>query len=189
MLFPCYTLDITSAKEMRHFHSLLCLSLSVSILLTACDSESPVAVQSTPVFSTSELAGGQTTVFDASSHAFSIPAPNLSPAAFEKHLEGDVEFEARVCHSTRGRKSGGWDRSTTTCPVSTAIPVMDAGVHRGATKDLSHYFSDSVFQKQKIHWMESPLFLYQGSVRNSTTGQLSTQVLKVKSKLTILSRH
>ena len=53
-----------------------------------------MAVQSTPVFSTSELAGGQTTVFDASSHAFSIPAPNLSPAAFEKHLEGDVEFEA-----------------------------------------------------------------------------------------------
>ena len=79
---------------MRHFHNLLYLILSVSILLTACDSESPVAVQSTPVFSTSELAGGETTVFDASSHAFSIPAPNLSASALEKHLEGDVEFEA-----------------------------------------------------------------------------------------------
>ena len=66
----------------------------MSILLSACGSESPVAVESTPVFSTSELSGGETTVFDASSHAFSIPAPNLSPSALAKHLEGDVEFEA-----------------------------------------------------------------------------------------------
>ena len=79
---------------MKHFYSLLCLTLLVSIVLSACDSESPVAVESTPVFSTSELSGGETTVFDASSHAFSIPAPNLSAAALEKHLEGDVEFEA-----------------------------------------------------------------------------------------------
>ena len=53
-----------------------------------------MAVESTPVFSTSEFSGGETTVFDASSHAFSIPAPNLSPSALAKHLEGDVEFEA-----------------------------------------------------------------------------------------------
>ena len=79
---------------MRHFHNLLYLIFSVLILLTACDSETPVAVQSTPVFLTSELSGGETTVFDASSHAFSIPAPNLSASALEKHLEGDVEFEA-----------------------------------------------------------------------------------------------
>ena len=85
---------IAIAKAMKHFHSLLSLILLISILLSACDSESPVVVESTPVFSTSELSGGETTVFDASSHAFSTPAPNLSPAAFEKHLEGDVEFEA-----------------------------------------------------------------------------------------------
>ena len=53
-----------------------------------------MAVESTPIFSTSEFSGGETTVFDASSHAFSIPAPNLSDAALAKHLEGDVEFEA-----------------------------------------------------------------------------------------------
>ena len=81
-------------KEMKHFHSLLSLTVLVSILLSACDSESPVAVESAPIFSTSELSGGETTIFDASSHAFSIPAPNLSAAALEKHLEGDVEFEA-----------------------------------------------------------------------------------------------
>ena len=79
---------------MKHLHSLRYLTLLVSILLSACDSESPVAVESTPVFSTSEFSGGETTVFDASSHAFSIPAPNLSTAALAKHLEGDVEFEA-----------------------------------------------------------------------------------------------
>ena len=79
---------------MKHFYSLLYLSFLVSILLSACDSESPVAVESTPIFSTSEFSGGETTVFDASSHAFSIPAPNLSDASLAKHLEGDVEFEA-----------------------------------------------------------------------------------------------
>ena len=82
------------AKGLKHFYSLLSPIFWVSVLLIACDSESPVAVESTPVFSTSEFSGGETTVFDASSHAFSTPAPNLSPAAFEKHLEGDVEFEA-----------------------------------------------------------------------------------------------
>lgn len=79
---------------MKHFYSLLYLTLLVSILLSACESKSPVAVESTPVFSTSEFSGGETTVFDASSHAFSIPAPNLSASALAKHLEGDVEFEA-----------------------------------------------------------------------------------------------
>lgn len=79
---------------MKPFFSLLLLTLLMSILLSACDSESPVAVESTPVFATSEFSGGETTVFDASSHAFSTPAPNLSEAAFQKHLEGDVEFEA-----------------------------------------------------------------------------------------------
>ena len=79
---------------MKSFFSLLPLILLMSILLSACDSESPVAVESTPVFVTSEFSGGETTVFDESSHAFSTPAPNLSASAFEKHLEGDVEFEA-----------------------------------------------------------------------------------------------
>lgn len=47
-----------------------------------------------PVSSTGALSGGETTVFDASSHAFSIPAPNLSSDALDRHLKGDVEFEA-----------------------------------------------------------------------------------------------
>lgn len=80
-------------KGLKQFYSLLSPIFLVSVLLMACDSEAPIAVESTPVFSTSEFSGGETTVFDASSHAFSTPAPNLSPTAFEKHLAGDREFE------------------------------------------------------------------------------------------------
>ena len=81
-------------KAVKHLYSLLSVILLISVLLIACDAESPMAVKSTPTFSTSKLSGGETTVFDASSHAFSTPAPNLSPSAFEKHLDGDREFEA-----------------------------------------------------------------------------------------------
>lgn len=81
-------------KEMKYLQSLLSLTPIVLLLLSGCDSESPIAVDSMPVLSTGALAGGETTVFDESSHAFSVPAPNLSEAAFAKHLEGDVEFEA-----------------------------------------------------------------------------------------------
>ncbi|MDE0427280.1 MAG: c-type cytochrome [Candidatus Poribacteria bacterium] len=79
---------------MKHFQSLTFLIFFLAVLLSACDTESPVAVESIPISSTSEFSGGETTIFDASSHAFSIPAPNLSPTAFEKHLDGDREFEA-----------------------------------------------------------------------------------------------
>ena len=40
------------------------------------------------------LSGGETTVFDATSHAFSTPAPNLSAEGLAEHLAGDREFEA-----------------------------------------------------------------------------------------------
>ena len=65
-------------------------------LLIACNSDQPTDILEidTSKDSTSAFSGGDTTIFDASSHAFSIPAPNLSPQALEKHLAGDVEFEA-----------------------------------------------------------------------------------------------
>ena len=43
---------------------------------------------------TKALSGGETTVFDATSHAFSTPAPNLSAEGLDEHLAGDREFEA-----------------------------------------------------------------------------------------------
>ncbi len=38
--------------------------------------------------------GGATTVFDATSRAYSLPAPNLSGASLSKHIVGDLAFEA-----------------------------------------------------------------------------------------------
>ncbi len=80
---------------MKYFLIGVFLTFLVSLLI-GCNSESPTTILeiNTPLDSTGALSGGDTTIFDASSHAFSIPAPNLSAAALEKHLEGDVEFEA-----------------------------------------------------------------------------------------------
>lgn len=41
---------------------------------------------------TDHLSGGETTVFDATSHAFSLPAPNLSAASLSRHIDGDAAF-------------------------------------------------------------------------------------------------
>lgn len=76
------------------------LTFFVSILMLAilcgCNVDQPtdVSTSSTPIDSTGALSGGDTTILSESSHAFSTPAPNLSDAALEKHLDGDLEFEA-----------------------------------------------------------------------------------------------
>jgi len=38
--------------------------------------------------------GGDTTVADRTSNAYSLPAPNLAPAELDRHLAGDVGFDA-----------------------------------------------------------------------------------------------
>lgn len=75
------------------FLNIFLILLSVVI---GCNLESPTDLLNSDQHpeSIGALSGGDTTIFDASSHAFSIPAPNLSPAALQKHLDGDVEFEA-----------------------------------------------------------------------------------------------
>jgi len=40
------------------------------------------------------LAGGETSIDDRTSDAFSFPAPNLSAEELERHFAGDVAFEA-----------------------------------------------------------------------------------------------
>ena len=80
---------------MKIYLTVIYLSFLIFFLI-GCDSEQSTEILDfdTPIDSTGPLSGGDTTIFDASSHAFSIPAPNLSAAALEKHLDGDVEFEA-----------------------------------------------------------------------------------------------
>ena len=80
---------------MKSNHRLYVLFL-ITLLCTlnaACDSDNLTDPEKMDV-SDKGLSGGETTVFDATSHAFSTPAPNLSADGLAKHLEGDVEFEA-----------------------------------------------------------------------------------------------
>lgn len=64
--------------------------LVLAFVLAACDSAEP----DTGADAGDALAGGATTVFDASGNAFSTPAPTLSPADLARHLDGDLAFEA-----------------------------------------------------------------------------------------------
>ena len=161
----------------------------VSILLTACDSESPVTVASIPVFSTSEFSGGETTIFDASSHAFSIPAPNLSTAALEKHLNGDVEFEAVFVTAPAVVNPG-------LGPIYNNVSCINCHSRDGRgrpprcqRRSLFPYFSDSVSQRQRIQQSECLQHRCLVLVGSLTTAQLSMQTRKGKSRLTIPNRR
>lgn len=72
---------------------IILISLASVVIGCKSDSSSIIGIGKSSD-TTGALSGGDTTIFDASSHAFSIPAPNLSTTALEKHLDGDVEFEA-----------------------------------------------------------------------------------------------
>lgn len=69
------------------------LILSFCSLIIACGSDN---LHGSPRLDdpTKALSGGETTVFDATSHAFSTPAPNLTVEGLTEHLAGDREFEA-----------------------------------------------------------------------------------------------
>ena len=77
----------------NHRSYVLFFITSLCTLIAACDSDNLTDPEKMDV-SDKALSGGETTVFDATSHAFSTPAPNLSADGLAKHLEGDVEFEA-----------------------------------------------------------------------------------------------
>lgn len=59
-------------------------------MIWGCSKDEETPLEIIPEFAYS---GGATTIFDASSHAFATPAPNLSLASFDKHLAGDLAFE------------------------------------------------------------------------------------------------
>lgn len=60
--------------------------------LVSCKTEDPSF--SYPDITERKLAGGGTTVINATSNAFSFPAPNLTEEDLKKHLLGDVQFQA-----------------------------------------------------------------------------------------------
>ena len=63
--------------------------LLAALVLAGCGTES----RDTP--DEAELSGGATTVFEASSNAFRLPAPNLSAVALARHREGDTAFDRK----------------------------------------------------------------------------------------------
>ena len=79
--------------KLNHHLYVLFFTILLCPLITACDSDDLTDPEK-GADSDKALSGGETTVFDATSHAFSTPAPNLSADGLAKHLEGDVEFEA-----------------------------------------------------------------------------------------------
>lgn len=71
-------------------HWLFLASMSLILVIGACEND-PSAPSTPP---RTPAAGGATTIHDASSNAFSTPAPNLSGARLDLHMEGDAAFEA-----------------------------------------------------------------------------------------------
>ena len=67
---------------------LLIFGCAILGMVSCTTDEDPV--QEIPDF---VYAGGETTIFDVTSNAYSTPAPNLSAANFERHLESDLAFD------------------------------------------------------------------------------------------------
>jgi len=63
----------------------------VTFLFSACQKDDePIIEPTIPEF---VYAGGETTIFDATSNAYATPAPNLNAINFDRHLDGDLAFE------------------------------------------------------------------------------------------------
>jgi CxxC motif-containing protein (DUF1111 family) len=79
-------------KERLAFKRILPLFFAFAVALISACSKNPSAPANDEM--ATPLAGGETTIFNATSNAFSTPAPNLTGERLEKHLEGDAAFEA-----------------------------------------------------------------------------------------------
>jgi CxxC motif-containing protein (DUF1111 family) len=131
--------------------------LAVAVVVTACDGGTDPA----PVDDSAARAGGAMTVFDATSGSFNAPAPNLSAARLEEHLEGDAQFEAtfvtapapvngglgplydntscRACHikDGRGRPPEGSEQFVSML-LRLSVPGQDAHGGTVAAPDFGH---------------------------------------------------
>lgn len=77
-------------KQMTQYH-IITLTLISILALSACQDDEPKPIN--PILEEEYYAGGETTIFTANAFAFSTPAPNLTDAHLNTHLDGDAEFE------------------------------------------------------------------------------------------------
>lgn len=67
--------------------------LFITFLFISCNKDNDTVYEPMPDLQERLMAGGETTVFLTSSNAYSTPAPNLSGANLDFHLDGDFQFE------------------------------------------------------------------------------------------------
>lgn len=75
------------------------VAFSIIVGSAACTDSEPLAPEPpnlppvlSPTLEARSAAGGETTISDVTSHAFSTPAPNLSGVRLDLHLDGDLAF-------------------------------------------------------------------------------------------------
>jgi len=91
-LSPLKSMDLGTATS---YKTTLATEDYYAVAVTSYDDSSESTLSNIDVASLNEsLSGGETTLADASTHAFSSPAPNLDEAGLEQHLAGDADFEA-----------------------------------------------------------------------------------------------
>ncbi|MBX7218286.1 MAG: thiol oxidoreductase, partial [Candidatus Kapabacteria bacterium] len=73
-------------------YSITAIALLGLALVAGCNGDS--TTEPTPPSADDARSGGEMTIMNASSAAFSFPAPNLDGEAFNLHAEGDAAFEA-----------------------------------------------------------------------------------------------
>lgn len=91
-LSPVYSIDLGTSTS---FRSNLNVEDFYAVAVKSYDNSGESGFSNIDVASLNEaLSGGDTTLADASTHAFSSPAPNLDEAGLDQHLAGDADFEA-----------------------------------------------------------------------------------------------
>jgi len=112
-------------RQIRSASWLLAFACLVHALtvFTGCSDDT-----SDPVDEDVALSGGAATVSDASSHAFEFPAPNLSGASFNRHVDGDAVFE-RTFVTAPAPRFGGLG------PLFNASSCVSCHARNGSTRD------------------------------------------------------
>jgi CxxC motif-containing protein (DUF1111 family) len=86
--------DILSAFKEKPMLRKIFLTVCIGFGLISCsESDDEMYIDPNPDLSERLYAGGETTIFSATSISFRTPAPNLSAADLEAHLIGDTQFE------------------------------------------------------------------------------------------------